>query len=216
MSGARLATLDAPATSRAPAPYGDEVSSPVLPPVALAAGLRDGDHEALAEIFRRWSPLVHSLALRRLGTHHEAEDVTQAVFVAAWRSRHTLVPTDHALPAWLVGIARHRIADRLAERAADARRVEAAAAAVPGAGATAEPGLPAHDEATVERLVIAQQLEDLGDPRGTVLRLAFHDDLTHEQIAQRTGLPLGTVKSHLRRGLAHLRRTLEEVRHAHA
>src|SRR5690606_24996999 len=72
----------------------------------LATGLRDGDRDCLAEIFRRWSPLVHAIALRSLGTHHEAEDVTQLVFMAAWRSRHTLTPSENALPAWLVGITR--------------------------------------------------------------------------------------------------------------
>ena len=187
----------------------------------LVAGLRDGDRDSLAEIFRRWSPLVHTIALRALGTHHEAEDVTQMVFLSAWRSRHTVTPSDNALPAWLVGITRHRISDRLAERGRDARNVATAVAMVPGArlggsgaalGEAPPPGEPAADTAVVDRLVIAQQLDEIGDPRGAILRLAFHEDLTHEEIASRTGLPLGTVKSHLRRGLLQLRKTLEEVR----
>lgn len=184
----------------------------------LAAGLRDGDRDSFAEIFRRWSSLVHTIAMRALGTQHEAEDVTQQVFVSAWRSRHTLTPSDNALPAWLVGITRHRISDRLGERARDARNVATVVAMVPesrpgGPGESVEPGAEA---GVVDRLVIAQQLDAMGDPRGAILRLAFHEDLTHDQIAARTGLPLGTVKSHLRRGLLHLRKTLEEVRHEHA
>ncbi|WP_110239989.1 RNA polymerase sigma factor [Nocardioides gilvus] len=185
----------------------------------LATGLRDGDRECLAEIFRRWSPLVHTIALRSLGTHHEAEDVTQMVFISAWRSRHTLTPTENALPAWLVGITRHRISDRLGERSREARKVASAVAMVPGSRSGGSPGGASAEAAdvdaaagVVDRLVVAQQLEAMGDPRGAILRLAFHEDLTHEQIAERTGLPLGTVKSHLRRGLAQLRKTLEEVR----
>ena len=58
----------------------------------LAVRLRDGSRDALAEAYREWSSLVHTLALRSLGNHHDAEDVTQQVFVAAWRSRHTLRP----------------------------------------------------------------------------------------------------------------------------
>lgn len=201
--------------------YGEPVSSTSgvdASVLDLAAGLRDGDRDCLAEIFRRWSPLVHTIALRSLGTHHEAEDVTQMVFISAWRSRHTLTPSENALPAWLVGIARHRISDRLGERSRDARKVASAVAMVPGSrtgGSTGAAGEASDVDAAagvVDRLVVAQQLEAMGDPRGTILRLAFHDDLTHEQIAARTGLPLGTVKSHLRRGLAQLRKTLEEVR----
>lgn len=182
----------------------------------LAAGLRDGDRDCLEEIYRRWSPLVHTIALRQLGQHHEAEDVTQLVFIAAWRSRHTLTPSENALPAWLVGIARHRVADRLGERAREAHKVASVAARDLGP-AGAESGEPADTAGgVVDRLVLTQTIADLGEPRRTILRLAFHDDLTHDQIATRTGLPLGTVKSHLRRGLTQLRRTLEEVRHEFA
>ncbi|QCX29037.1 sigma-70 family RNA polymerase sigma factor [Nocardioides jishulii] len=181
----------------------------------LAVGLRDGDRDCLEEVFRRWSSLVHTVAVRALGAHHEAEDVTQQVFISAWRSRHTLNPSDHALPAWLIGIARHRISDRLAERARDAQKVASVVAREASSGVQ-EQGEPAASDAmggVVDRLVLAQQVDELGEPRRTILRLAFHEDLTHEQISTRTGLPLGTVKSHLRRGLVHLRRTLEEVRH---
>ena len=179
----------------------------------LAARLRGGDEGALAEIFRRWSPLVHSIALKALGAHHDAEDVTQRVFVSAWSSRHTLTPSEHALPAWLVGIARHRIADRLAERARDARKVAALAAHEGAATDAGLGGASGGDDSAdvVDRLVVAQHLDDLGEPRRTILRLAFAADLTHPQIAERTGLPLGTVKSHVRRGLLELRRALEEV-----
>lgn len=179
----------------------------------LAAGLQAGDHGCLEEIFRRWSSLVHTIALRALGSAHEAEEVTQLVFIAAWRSRHALVATDQALPAWLVGITRHRIADRLAERARDARRVSAVAAVAAVSDGEGPGGEPAGEdvEALVQRLVVAQTLAELPDPRRTILRLAFHEDLTHDQIAQRTGLPLGTVKSHVRRGLLQLRETLHSA-----
>lgn len=196
---------------------GDEASV-----LELAAGLRDGDRDSLEEIYRRWSSLVHTIAVRQLGSHHEAEDVTQLVFLAAWRSRHTLTPTDNALPAWLVGITRHRIADRLGERAREAHKVASVAArdlgpaGPPGSTAGSEPLDGDAANGVVDRLVLTQTIDDLGEPRRTILRLAFHEDLTHEQISTRTGLPLGTVKSHLRRGLTQLRRTLEEVRHEFA
>ena len=176
----------------------------------VASRLVAGDESALEEVFDRWSPLVHTYALRALGDPHDAEDVTQQVFVAAWRSRHTLTPSPAALPAWLIGIARHKVADVRAARARDAARV-AAAAALPdvpiGAGQSA-------DEGVAERLVVRQVVEELPDPRRTIVFLAFWEERSHAEIAQAVGLPLGTVKSHVRRGLVQIHRKLEGVRDA--
>jgi RNA polymerase sigma factor (sigma-70 family) len=174
---------------------------------SLAARLVRGDESALEVVYDRWSALVHTYALRALGDAHDAEDVTQQVFVAAWRSRHTLTPSPSALPAWLIGIARHKIADVRAARARDVRRSEAAAA------------LPvdmvdqSDDEEVAERLVVRQAVEDLPDPRRTIVLLAFWQGLSHTEIAETVGLPLGTVKSHVRRGLIQLHQQLEGVRH---
>ncbi|WP_090969188.1 RNA polymerase sigma factor [Nocardioides exalbidus] len=172
---------------------------------SLASRLVAGEEAALEAIFDRWSALVHTFALRALADHHDAEEVTQQVFVSAWQARHTLVPTPGALPAWLLGIARHKVADVRAARARDARKV-ARVAAVPDATTV-------HDEELVDRVVVRQVVDEMPDPRRAILRLAFWGDLTHNQIADRTELPLGTVKSHLRRGLLELHHRLEEVRH---
>jgi RNA polymerase sigma-70 factor (ECF subfamily) len=174
----------------------------------LAVRLRDGSREALAEAYREWSALVHTLALRSLGNHHDAEDVTQQVFVAAWRSRHTLRPERGTVPGWLVGITRHKVADVQARRARQARDAEAVAAQLP-----ARDHAPPPDERLAARLVLHDELGRLGEPRATVVRLAFLEDLTHDEIARRLDLPLGTVKSHVRRGLTRLRARLEEVEH---
>ncbi|WP_432495614.1 RNA polymerase sigma factor [Kineococcus auxinigenes] len=177
---------------------------------ALAAALAAGDERALAEAFRRFAPLVHALALRRL-TEADAQDVVQAVFVAAWRSRGTYDPRRSSLPAWLVGITRHRVADCLRARHRDA---EVSTGSVE---LTAVPGQPVADdpaELAADRLVLLDELEHLGEPQRTLLRLAFFEELSHTEIAQRTELPVGTVKSHLRRSLLRLRSRLEEDRAA--
>jgi RNA polymerase sigma-70 factor (ECF subfamily) len=171
----------------------------------LAARLRDGSRDAFAEAYRQWSPLVHTLALRSLGNHHDAEDVTQQVFVAAWRGRHTLRPERGSVAGWLVGITRHKVADVHAKRARQARDAQALSNTLPD-----DPGPPPQD-LLAERLVLHDELGRLGEPRGTIVRMAFLDELTHEEIARRLRLPLGTVKSHVRRGLLHLRTRLEEV-----
>jgi RNA polymerase sigma factor (sigma-70 family) len=206
-----------PFPARGPRRYGGPVVSGVLSHEdeqddrvrALAARLVAGDETALEEVYDRWSALVHTYAVRALHDSHDAEEVTQQVFVAAWRSRHTLTPSPSALPAWLVGIARHKVADVRAARAREAARL-AAVVALPGVH---DDALQAADDEIAERLVVRQAVEDLPDPRRTIVFLAFWEERSHAEIAEKVGLPLGTVKSHVRRGLMKLHQQLEGVRH---
>ena len=178
---------------------------PDVEPAELAARLSGGDREALAEMYRRWSPLVHTIALRSLGTREDAEDVVQQVFVAAWRGRATLRPDRGSPVAWLVGITKHRIADVRTHRYRSHRNLQALASeAVTEASA-------ADESEWAERLLLVHELERMGDPRATVLRMAFLEDRTQDEIARALDMPLGTVKSHVRRGLTELRDRLKEV-----
>ncbi|MDT0187461.1 RNA polymerase sigma factor [Microbacterium sp. ARD31] len=177
---------------------------------SVAARLVAGEESALEEIYDRWSALVHTYALRALGDQHDAEEATQQVFISAWRSRHTLTPSPVALPAWLLGIARHKVADVRAARARDAAKVAAAAALPEAQQVESEPA----DRAIADRLVVRQAVQDLPDPRRTIVFLAFWEERSHAEIAETTGLPLGTVKSHVRRGLVQIHQQLEGVRRA--
>jgi RNA polymerase sigma factor, sigma-70 family len=173
----------------------------------LAKALAVGSPDALAEIYRLWSSLVHTIALRSLGDPADAEDVTQQVFVSAWNGRRTFRPEHGSIQAWLVGITRHRIADLRTQRYRNHRNLQAVAlesAATP----------PVTDDAEwAQRLLIVHELEHMGDPRAAVIKMAFLEDRSHDDIAQALGLPLGTVKSHIRRGLLQLRERLKEVDH---
>ncbi|MFF8535978.1 sigma-70 family RNA polymerase sigma factor [Streptomyces sp. SAS_267] len=175
----------------------------------LARGIVDGDEASLATAYRRWAPLVHALARRSLGDAREAEDVTQQVFLAVWRGARGYRPERGPVAAWLVGITRRKIADALSART---RRTELVGAA--GALLVLADDTRARPEATLDRVVVRRELAKLPTPQRRVLHLAFYEDLTQTQIARRTGWPLGTVKSHSRRGMHQLRdclRPLAEV-----
>lgn len=167
---------------------------------ALDIAFHAGDQSALASAYRNWGSLVYTLALRSLGHIQDAEDVTQKVFIAAWRGRETFDPDRATLPAWLVGITRRQIAD------AHAARARVAALPMPSEG-DREPVAPAVELG--DRLLIADELARLSPEAQRVVRLAFYDDLTHQQIGERLGMPLGTVKSLIRRSLERMRRRLE-------
>jgi len=166
-----------------------------------------GEERALALAYERWAGQVHGMAVRAFGPGPDSEDVTQQVFVSAWTGRSGYRPESGPLPAWLVGICRHKIADTWARR--DRQRRENEAAVVDARGRPGGPVTAGVDTAVADRLVLLDELELLGQPQRGIIELAFFEDLTHAQIAARTGLPLGTVKSHIRRTLERLRSRLE-------
>ncbi len=169
----------------------------------LAARFVAGDPDALKVMYERWSRLVFTLAARSLGDLSDAEDVTQRTFVSAWTSRQTFSQHAGSLGGWLVAIARRRIADAHEARSRGARLQEAMRAVAE------EPVAEPVDVA--ESLVIADEIDRLEPDARAVVRLAFYEDLTHAQIADRLAMPLGTVKSHLRRSLTRLRSRLEAL-----
>jgi RNA polymerase sigma-70 factor (ECF subfamily) len=166
-----------------------------------------GDERGMALAYERWAGQVHGMAVRAFGPGPDAEDVTQQTFVSAWTGRAGFKPDKGPLPAWLVGVCRHKIADTWAKRQRQRRETEAAmseAQAMPSGPVTA--GV---DTAVADRVLLLDELDLLGQPQRGIIELAFFEDLTHAQIAVRTGLPLGTVKSHIRRTLERLRTRLE-------
>ncbi|MFI8423951.1 sigma-70 family RNA polymerase sigma factor [Streptomyces sp. NPDC085479] len=203
-------TVPAPTVSVIPAPA---VPGPPDPHVVAAVpadddwlvrGLAAGDEQCLAAAYRRWGRLVHTLAARALGDPREAEDVTQQVFVAAWRGRANYRPERGTLPAWLTGITRRKIADALTART---RRTELTATL--GASLEHEDRADEEPERVLDRMLVTAELSRLPRVQRDVLELAYFADLTQTQIADRTGMPLGTVKSHARRGLQRMRHSLE-------
>ena len=180
-------------------------ASPETSDAELMQRVAADDRDALAEAYSRFGGLVHTLALRSVGSHHDAEDITQQVFVALWRSRSSLDPRAGSLAGWLATVTRRRCADHHAARSRRDRDERAVAAVVPDVGGRA------HPEDATDRVVLAHQLQALGEPRATIIRMAVVEDRRQQEVADALGLPLGTVKSHIRRGLLDLRNRLEEV-----
>lgn len=170
----------------------------VQPDEVVFTAFAEGREEALKEAYDRWSALVHTLALRALGNTADAADATQATFVSAWRAHDSYDPS-RPLPAWLVGIAKRRIIDVQRSNGRHPRPVDE----VP------DTHMATDLDALADRLVVADALAELPIERRQVVELAYRGQLTHAEIAEQTGLPLGTVKSHLRRGLSMLRTRLE-------
>ena len=172
----------------------------------LEARFCSGDESAMEAVYRQHGSLVYSLCRRTLGPERAA-DTTQEVFFAAWKSRERYDPESGSLAGWLVGIARFKIIDLY--------RVEQRNPLAPEAAQAIDVGVEsAGVEEMAQRMVIAEALSSLPERSRRLVEHAFFDDLTHSQIAERYGLPLGTVKSDIRRGLARLRRHLEGFDHA--
>ncbi|MDO7881792.1 RNA polymerase sigma factor [Salinibacterium soli] len=168
----------------------------------IEASFARGDDRTLRDAYDRWSGVIYTIALRSLGDVGDAEDVTQRVFVSAWTSRERFDPSRARLSTWLIAIAKNRIAD-VHEARARVRRLHDSIVA------TALPDEVADAPDLADTVLIADELSRLEPAARAVMTLAFYDDLTHDEISRRLDMPLGTVKSHIRRSLQKMRNRLE-------
>jgi RNA polymerase sigma-70 factor (ECF subfamily) len=168
----------------------------------IGRALAAGDESALKAAYDAHGQLVFSYCRRSL-TPERAADATQEVFLAAWRSRERYRPEAGTLAGWLLGIARYKVIDVMR---ADGR-------APTPKDMTGSDEVAGTDEervvAAAERMLMAEAIATLPERAQEMVRLAFFEDLTHAQISERCAVPLGTVKSDIRRSLGRLRRHLE-------
>lgn len=171
--------------------------------LALAQDFVSGDERALRAVYDRWSGLVHAFCLRSLASRADAEEATAQVFISAWRGRAGFDASRGSLPGWLLGIARREVAD-VHRAVAREQAVREALEEVQGP----EDTNPTADQ-LVDRLLVTDAMAGLRPEQRRAVGLVFYDGLTHQQVASTMNLPLGTAKTHIRRGLAALRRRLE-------
>ncbi len=224
-----LRNLGSMVGERQPRGVADDLLSPSLPtsplqaspPVQAAlatrlAAIAQGDERALGDLYDSTAGLVYALAERILRDAREAEEVLVEVFHYVWKKAHRYDASRGTVTAWLMVITRGRSLDRARARTARARREEElppesklSSCADPAGSAEAEL------MASERNGALGRALQALSERERHVIELAFFRGRTHEEIARDTGLPLGTIKSQIRRGLERLQqllRTLETER----
>ncbi|HEX8063897.1 MAG TPA: sigma-70 family RNA polymerase sigma factor [Allosphingosinicella sp.] len=164
-----------------------------------------GDREAMADLYERTSAKLFGICLRLLGSRTEAEEALQETYVAVWGKAASFDVAKASAITWLAVVARNKSIDRLRQRRPDATAGLEAAADIPDSGASAFDVL--EDAQEGERL--SDCLEELEDRAGQAIRAAFLDGSSYSDLAEREGVPLGTMKSWIRRGLLRLRGCLE-------
>lgn len=166
-----------------------------------------GEPDALADLYDRYSGMLHALAVRVLGRDGEAEEVVQEAFLQVWRQAGRYDPARSSVSTWLVLITRSRAIDRLRSRKVSDRTV-AAAKSENRATHTSPAG--ARDVLMSERRKrLDTEMGELPDEQREVLELAFYRGLTQREISETTGIPLGTVKTRTLLAMKKLRAALQ-------
>lgn len=169
---------------------------------ALIAQLRDGDENAMASLYDRYSGVVYGVALRVLGDTMAAEDVLQEVFLQLWRNPHSFDPARGSLAPWLAVIARNRAIDLLRKRP---QQEDEDISELPIATSVNLEDAAAQRQA-IEK--VRSVLAGLPAEQRRTLEMAFFEGMTHTEIAAKTGDPLGTVKTRVRSALLAVRKAL--------
>lgn len=164
------------------------------------ARLRTGDENAMQVLYDRYAPVVYAVALRVLADTGAAEDVLQEVFLQLWRKPQSFDASRGSMAGWLAVIARHRAVDHLRKR----RPTTDISEIVVAVDADLEGAAERHQ--ALEK--VRKALGTMAAEQRSALEMAFFEGLTHVEIAERTGTPLGTVKTRIRAGLGALRKAL--------
>ena len=175
----------------------EEVSDEVL--VSRVAG---GEREALADLYDRYGGVAFSLAVSILGDRMSAEEVTQDAFLRVWRAASAYQPTRGAFATWLMAIVRNRAIDELRR----GRLPPGVEPPIPLQNpASIEETAPGVEESVLRGVRMRRALSWLPDEQRRVILLSYFLGLTHREIAERLGAPLGTIKTRMRLGLQKLR-----------
>jgi RNA polymerase sigma-70 factor, ECF subfamily len=165
----------------------------------LVEGLLAGNEDAVRALYARFARPIYTLGLRLLGTAEAAEELTQDVFLAAWRKAGRFDPSRGRLSTWLMTIAHNLAVDRLRRETGVTRPHLVLVEELP------EVAGPGEDEPVMERDAAVRALASLSEAERRLLVRAYFGGLTAREIAEADGIPLGTVKTRLRTALIKVR-----------
>jgi RNA polymerase sigma-70 factor (ECF subfamily) len=168
--------------------------------LALVTAIRSADQSAMAALYDRYSSIVYSVALRVLQDTGAAEDVLQDIFMQLWRNPGAFDASRGNMAAWLAVIARHRAIDALRRRRPESDIEEVIV--------SVEPDLASDTDRSRAMDKVRGLLETMPQSQRSALEMAYFEGLTHVEIAEKTGEPLGTIKTRIRAGLLSLRKVL--------
>ncbi|WP_034986305.1 sigma-70 family RNA polymerase sigma factor [Corynebacterium jeikeium] len=172
---------------------------------------QQGDAAAFARLYDHIAPNVLGLSLQILHDQAQAEEVTQEVFIEVWQHAPDFDPAKGLAKAWILRRARLRAIDRVRSAIATMKRDDREAFLVASINKES-----VEDEAlrNVQRHAVWTALEIMGEPHKTAILLAYFGDMTHAELAEATGVPLGTAKTRVRDGLRKLEKILKQQRDA--
>jgi len=168
--------------------------------------MRSGDLAALKVLYRRYGEVVYRLALRILGNAHEAEDLTQEVFLAFWRTE-TYDPARGSVVVFLLTMTRSRAINRLNQVKSKQKLLQR----WQHNQSPNSPNAPLENASLTELSHhVLEALQALPDSQRQVLEMAYYDGLSQSQITEQLKIPLGTVKTRSRQGLLKLKQLLKD------
>lgn len=173
--------------------------------VDLLAAVARGDRPALATLYARTSSKLYGICLRLLGSEQDAQDVLHDAYLTVWRNAARFDPAKASAITWLAVLTRNKAIDRLRQRRGPTEQIEAASE-LPDEGPSAI-DLIERDE---DRNRLTHCLDQLDERARVLIRSAFFTGSTYPELAVQEGVPLGTMKSWIRRGLTNLRGCLEQ------
>jgi RNA polymerase sigma-70 factor, ECF subfamily len=175
----------------------------------LLLRVEGGDDRAFRELFARYAAVAHALAFRLVRQAQVAEEIVQEAFLAVWRNPERYDRTRGSVRAWLLGTVHHRAVDAVRREQAQRRRAEQAASLGHAVQDDPVDDVLAAIDLPRDRRLVRRALTELPVEQRNVIRAMYFDGLSQSQIAERTGLPLGTVKSRTLLGMRRLRASLE-------
>jgi len=177
----------------------------------LMRRLQAEDEEAFRGLFSRYAPTAKALALRVVRQQQLAEEIVQEAFMAVWRNPGAYQEQRGSVKTWLMGLVHHRAVDAVRREESQRRRAETEASMTAVETIDHAEDLVVQLGVPQEQAAVRSALGDLPQEQRAVLQMMYFDGLSQSQIAEKNGVPLGTVKSRTLLGMRRLRTALEGI-----